>query len=54
MSIEDLQTLDQQAMLAEVNRLDDLSVIANLEAGDNVEEAISWMSSTGGSEKEAG
>ena len=39
-SFEELQILDQQAMLNEVARLDDLSVIANLEPTDDVEAAL--------------
>ena len=39
-SVEELQVLDQQAMLSEVNRLHDLQVIANLEAGENVDDAM--------------
>ena len=37
---DELQALDQQAMLAEDERLNDLTVIANLEANDDVEEAM--------------
>ena len=37
---EELQVLDQQAMLAEVSRLDDLQVLANVEPNDNIEEAV--------------
>ena len=39
-SEEELQVLDQQAMLAEVSRLDDLQVLANVEPSDNIEEAV--------------
>ncbi|CAK8995861.1 Retrovirus-related Pol polyprotein from transposon TNT 1-94 [Includes: Protease [Durusdinium trenchii] len=39
-SEEELQVLDQQAMLAEVSRLDDLQVLANVEPHDNIEEAM--------------
>ncbi|CAK9048969.1 Reverse transcriptase Ty1/copia-type domain-containing protein, partial [Durusdinium trenchii] len=37
---DELRALDQQAMLAEVERLNDLTVIANLEPNDDVEEAM--------------
>lgn len=38
-SAEELQKLGQQTMLSEVDRLNDLTVIANIEAQDTVEEA---------------
>ena len=39
-SDEELQSLDQQAMLTEVARLDDLQVLANQDVNERVEDAV--------------